>query len=107
MKKITITLMFATYLVSINAHAFSANEVKGLVEMTSMIPGNITENTAAHLNLKEAIQVVDDLQEYAQSGELSVFLNQKIKETQTQDGSLSEEEALDLIIENTKKILDK
>lgn len=51
---------------------------------------------------QEAAQVINDSQEYLQSGTLSVLLNQKINEIQENDQDLSLEDALDLIVETAQ-----
>jgi hypothetical protein len=47
---------------------------------------------------KEAIQVINDSQEFIQSGDMSVLLDQKINEAQKINQDLSVEDALDLIV---------
>lgn len=51
---------------------------------------------------QEAAQVLNDSQEYLQSGTISVLLNQKINEILINDQDLSLEDALDLIVESVK-----
>jgi hypothetical protein len=49
--------------------------------------------------LKEAQAVVDDSQGYIQTGKLSAFLSQKIKDVKELNSELSDEEAIDLLLE--------
>jgi hypothetical protein len=78
--------------------------------MTSLLPSQSIGLSSASLignNGKiEAEQVIRDSQDLAQTGELSVFLNQKIKELQSQDNSLSEQDALDQLIAVSEAILN-
>ncbi len=46
----------------------------------------------------EAEQVINDSQEFMQSGKLSILLDQKIAEVQSNNEDLSLEDALDLIV---------
>jgi hypothetical protein len=50
----------------------------------------------------EAAQVINDTQEFMQSGNLSVLLNQKLNEVQKENQDLSLEDAMDLIVESAK-----
>jgi hypothetical protein len=52
-----------------------------------------------------AAQVINDSQEYMQSGNMSVLLNQKINELQKIDQNISLEEAIDLIVDSAKATL--
>jgi len=54
----------------------------------------------------EATQVINDSQEFMQSGVISVFLNQKINEIQNLDQDLSLEDAIDLIVDSAKAKLE-
>lgn len=51
---------------------------------------------------QEAAQVINDSQEYLQSGTISVLLNQKLNEIIINDQELSLEDAMDLIVESAK-----
>ncbi|MDO9181160.1 MAG: hypothetical protein Q7U04_02065 [Bacteriovorax sp.] len=54
---------------------------------------------------KEAGQIVEDSQDYLQTGELTVYLGQKIKDIQSTDESLSEVEALEFLVKRAVEIL--
>ena len=54
---------------------------------------------------KEAAQVINDSQELIQSGKMSAFLSQKIKDIQAQDASVSDQDALDALISVSEHIL--
>jgi hypothetical protein len=56
-------------------------------------------------NKAVAAQVINDSQEYMQSGNMSVLLNQKINELQKIDQNISLEEAIDLIVDSAKATL--
>lgn len=55
---------------------------------------------------KEALQVLNDGQNYIQSGKMSAFLAEKIKNIQSVNVELSDEEALDALIQDAESILN-
>lgn len=105
MKKILAILVIST---SINAYAlqaFVATEVGGSL-IFSTVGGMTTAGKECEIMVcKEAVQVVNDAQNYLQTGEISIFLALKLNETQLSHESLSEIEALDLVIENALTVL--
>lgn len=54
---------------------------------------------------KAAVQVLEDSQKYMQSGEVTAYLSQKIKEVQESDSSLSADEALDALVAGAEKFI--
>lgn len=54
---------------------------------------------------KAAVQVLEDSQKYMQSGEVTAYLSQKIKEVQDLDSSLSADEALDALVASAEKFV--
>lgn len=54
---------------------------------------------------KEAAQVINDSQDLIQSGNMTAFLSQKIRDIQAQDSSVSDQEALDALISVSEQIL--
>ena len=54
---------------------------------------------------KEAAAVLLDAEEYAQSGKLTLFLNQKIKDLQSAE-ELSIEESIDILVEQAQAVLN-
>jgi hypothetical protein len=53
---------------------------------------------------KEAAYVVNDIQDYAQTNEMSALLQQKVNELKAV-ADISEEDAVDLILENSLQVL--
>lgn len=54
---------------------------------------------------KVAIQLIEDSQNYLQSGDMSALLSQAVKEIQAQDESLSQDQAVDEITVIASQIL--
>lgn len=112
MKKLFIMMTLMTSISSFNA---GAGEVVGMVLGGGTVLVSAVASTSGVLTslglecnfmvCKEANQVIEDTQIYSQTGELSVFLNQKIKDVQTLNNEFSEEEALDLLVSNSLAIL--
>jgi hypothetical protein len=114
MKMLIIMVTLVTSLTSFTA---SANEVSSKVTMlpiasilgpfiSSYYAGLTTSGKECDVMVcKEANQVVQDTLGYLQNGELSVYLNQKIKDIQSLDSSLSEVEALEILVSRSVEIL--
>lgn len=65
-----------------------------------------TSWTLGAFDRKAAAQILNDSQEYLQSGNMTAYLKQSIKNVQSLDASISDTEALDALIsvsENTLK----
>jgi hypothetical protein len=103
MKKLFITLSVLTALTSFNANALEAiGVIYGVSSVSASVVGTLStiygpDCVVGQGPCKEAVQVIADAQDYMQSGKVSTFLGQKIKEIQTSDSSLSAEEALDVL----------
>lgn len=54
---------------------------------------------------KEAVQILDESQEYFQNGNMPLFLSQKVKQLQIENESLSDEQAVDELISISLEIL--
>jgi hypothetical protein len=82
-----------------------ANSVTDGVVLTSMAPTLSSFTTFGETEFN-ARKIMNDAQELIQSGEMSAFLGQKIKEVQ-EAKELSESEALDYLINESEVILGK
>jgi hypothetical protein len=94
MKKL---IAIATLALSVNA--FSASFVG-----TTLLPTQSLALSSVSTS-KEAAQVINDSQELIQSGKMTAFLGQKIKDIQAQDSSVSDSEALDALLSVSEHIL--
>jgi len=56
-------------------------------------------------NKEVARLVVNDTQDYIQTGEISLFLENKISELQTTDSSLSTDDAVDILVAYSNELL--
>lgn len=83
-------LMIASFSLSLNAFAFSSTDWGLLCDQT--------------WDQKEVAQVNNDYQGFIQFGRLSPFLEQKIKDIQSQDSLVSEQEALDILISYSESL---
>lgn len=54
---------------------------------------------------KEATETINDTQNFILSGEMSVALEQKLNDIRSEEGNLSTEEALDLLVANAEETL--
>jgi hypothetical protein len=96
MKKL---IAIATLALSVNA--FSASFVG-----TTLLPTQSLTSVSTSGNVQnEAAQVINDSQELIQSGKMTAFLGQKIKDIQAQDSSVSDSEALDALLSVSEHIL--
>ena len=98
MKKL---IAIATLALSVNA--FSASFV-GTTLLPTQSLALSSVSTSGNVQ-KEAAQVLNDSQELIQSGKMSAFLSQKIKDIQAQDSSVSDSEALDALLSVSEQIL--
>lgn len=98
MKKL---IAIVTVILSVNS--FAASFV-GTTLLPTQSLALSSVSTAGNVQ-KEAAQVINDSQELIQSGKMSAFLNQKIKDIQSQDSSVSDQDALDALISVSEQIL--
>lgn len=100
MKKLMATLFIAISLTS----AIQANEVFNASEAITVSPF-LTTLYSGGFPCKEAVEILNDAEEYALSGKLSASLNQRIQDLQTDNNELSTEEALDLLVDSANATL--
>ncbi|MBC7713416.1 MAG: hypothetical protein H7177_08755 [Rhizobacter sp.] len=111
MKKLMIMITLGTTLASFNANALQAIAASYAVASLAMTSLGVTSSvkgldcTLGQGACKEAAQVIEDTQNYQQSGQLSAFLSQKIKDIQSLDSSVSDEEALDALTSVSAQML--
>lgn len=94
-------IAFATLALSVNA--FSASFIGTTLLPTQLLA--ISSVATSGNPQKEAAQVINDSQEYIQSGNITAFLAQKISDIQAQDSSVSESESVDALISVSEQIL--
>lgn len=87
---------------------FSPSEMNMLITLgTSLSPfittQNITDASSGRLN--GAYKAIEDVQTANQTGELSLALAQTVKIIQSEDSSLSVQDALDIIVERAETII--
>lgn len=99
MKKL---IAIATLALSVNA--FSASFV-GTTLLPTQSLALSSVSTSGNVQ-KEAAQVINDSQELIQSGKMTAFLSEKIKNIQAQDAAVSDSEALDALISVSEQILN-
>lgn len=91
-KIITLSLL----IISLNAFSFESTMLSYLGLLSFSSPGAFD---------KQAAQIINDSQELLQTGKMTVFLSEKIKAIQAQDNSLSDSEALDILIDVSENFL--
>ena len=98
------TIAMLSLVVSANVFAFS---IGYSTVGTVITPAISTAGIQGDLPKLQANAVLSDTQEMLQTGVASLFLSQKIRETQALNNDISEEEALDILIESAQEILSK
>ena len=101
--KITIAMLSLILSANVFANAVSSNSLI----LTSSAPSLSSASTVASNQKVQAEAVINDAQDMLQTGEVSLFLSQKIQETQALNLDLSEADALDILIESAYSILSK
>ena len=99
--KFSITTL--SLLLSVNAFAYSLADSTVL---TTASPLLTSVTSSGGLEKAQANIVLNDAQELMQSGKMSVFLSQKIREVQNANAGSSEEEALDVLINTAESLLN-
>lgn len=99
--KLSIALL--TLALSANVMAYSITDSTVL---TSASPFLSTVSTSGGFAEKQAALVLNDSQEFFQSGRLSAFLSQKVSEVQAEISDASVEEAVDLLVNEATTILN-
>lgn len=100
--KATIAVLMLT--MSITSHAISLGDS---TVITGASPYLSSATTTGPLPEKQAEIILNDSQEFFQTGKLSSFLAQKIMEVQAVDQSASEQDAVDILVGVAEKILNK
>lgn len=98
--KTTIALL--TIVLSANVMAYSITDSTVLTSATPLLSSATTSGGFAE---KQAALVLNDSQEFFQSGKLSAFLAQKVSEVQSEVSDASVEEAVDLLVNEAESIL--
>ncbi|GEM_PF-1912249 len=103
-------VLFAFLVLSSNFSVFAYDETKAsssqslvLMSITWLSSEMTVGNIGAH---KEARQVMRDSQEYLVSGKVSVDLEKKINDKLLQDESLTNDEALEVVMDEAQVLLD-
>jgi hypothetical protein len=98
--KIFIALL--SVFVTANSFGASLNDASAV---TTILPYATSATTVTLPKLQAAI-VLNDAQEAMQSGKVSTFLAQKIKDVQTSNSTMSESDALEIVIADAQEILN-
>lgn len=98
------TIAMLSLVITANVFAYSVTDISAL---TSISPLLSSATTSGGMQKIQADAVLNDAQEMLQTGEASLFLSQKIKETQDLNAGVSEIEALDILIESAQEVLSK
>lgn len=93
MKKI---IAIVTLLISLSAFPSAITGWTLYLSMTTTYPNAFD---------KEAAQIINDSQELMQTGNITAFLLEKIRIVQAKDSSLSDSEALDILLSVSSEVL--
>jgi hypothetical protein len=96
------SMLIVTALVIMSGNVFASSVVQ-----TALAPFATSALTTLGPAFKQAQIIVNDAQEYLQTGTATTFLAQKISEIQAEDSAISDSEALEILLENAQIILDK
>lgn len=96
------TIAMLSLVISANVFAYSITDSTVL---TSASPLLSSATTSGGLEKAQANIVLNDAQELMQSGRMSAFLSQKIKDAQEINTGASEAEALEMLINEAEAIL--
>ncbi len=99
--KASIALL--TLVLSSNVMAYSITDSTVLTSATPLLS---SATTSGGLAQKQAALVLNDSQEFFQSGRLSSFLAQKVSEVQAEISDASVEEAVDLLVNEAASTLN-
>lgn len=94
----------AVFALVVSANSFAYSTVDSSV-LTIASPFLSSATTSGSLPKAEANKVINDAQELMQSGKPSEFLSAKIKLVQDSDASISEMEAVEVLIDHAEAIL--
>lgn len=108
MKKLVIMFILATSPFSFNASALEVVDAIGVAYGSAAVSYTLVMISMGK-DLgdydKEAVQVLEDSQDYFQSGNISAFLAVKINEIRNENESLSELEAVDELTARATQII--
>lgn len=94
------TIAILALAVSANVMAYSITDSTVLTSATPLLS---SATTSGELQKAQAAAIINDSQEYFQSGKLSAFLAQKVAEVQAQS-ELSIDEAVDALVDDASNI---
>jgi predicted S18 family serine protease len=97
MRKIMSVLMLAVSFYSFGASAMSSGYASIMTSYAADCQGD-------H-RCKESIRVIEDANDYFQTGNMSALLAEKVKEAQLINNSLSEMDALDELLTSSQEIV--
>ncbi len=98
------TIAILSLILSMNTFAYSLGDS---TVITGATPFLTSATTTGPLPEKQAEIILNDSQEYFQSEKLSSFLGQKIKDLKASDESLSDDDAIDLLVNEARQILKR
>jgi hypothetical protein len=93
--------------ISVNVFAESVTNSTALTTASPLISSASSSTTSGTAPEKQAVLVLNDAQEFIQSGNASAFLSQKIKEVQEANAGASESDALEMLVNEAESILSK
>ena len=88
--------------ISANVFAYSITDSTVLTSASPLLSSATTSGGVAE---KQAAIILNDAQEYDQSGTASAFLSQKIKEAQEVNEGASESDAVEMLVNEAQSIL--
>lgn len=98
-----VSIAILSLVLSANVMAYSIVDSSVLTSATPLLT---TATTSGGLADKQAALILNDSQEFFQSGRLSSFLAQKVSEVQAEISDASVEEAVDLLVNEAVSILN-
>jgi hypothetical protein len=99
--KLSLTILSLVLSANVSAYSLADSSV-----LTSATPLLSSATTSGAFNAKQAALVLNDTQEFIQSGKMSAFLGQKIKDAQALNEGASQEDALDMLINEAEALLN-
>lgn len=96
--------LIAISILALSFNAFSTSIVGTVTSATESIIASLLATSSGSVH-KEAAQLINDAQEFIQSGNMTPFLSQKIKLVESLDSGMSDLEALDALISASEKLL--
>jgi hypothetical protein len=98
-----ITIAILSLVVSANVFAYSLADSTVITSATPLLS---SATTSGAFNAKQAALVLNDTQAFIQTGKMSAFLSQKVKDAQAVNKGASAEEALDMLINEAEALLN-